>query len=669
MNVSQKLSKRQQYRNLNKIVQNQIDAIYENKANSSNCNSTHTINSNAIGISASNCLINEHKPSVTDNSKLEELLSMSSETDDNDFEESSDSIIDELIRWAIETDIPRTHLNQLLKILGKHSCFAMFPKDSRTLLKTPRETITRSVSPGIYCHFGVKKGLERILTNRATSMPSVLKLLINMDGLPLAKSSGSQLWPILCSISNIDETVVFPAGAFHGMSKPSNSNEYLYDFVEEMKILQQDGIEIDGSHYSVKIEGIICDAPARAFVACIKGFNGYFGCGKCIQEGEWIESRMTFPDLNSAKRTDLSFKNKVQEDHHTGTSILETLDINMVTQMPYEYMHLVCLGTVRKLLSFWASKKSSRKIRIPQTTVNNISTALISLRCAIPKEFARKPRSLKELDRWKATELRQILLYTGPLVLQVLPCDLYNHFMVLHCAISYLCMPDINNCILYRQYAHELLKNFVKNFPLLYGEEHVTYNIHGLLHIVDDVEVFGPLDNYSSFRFENYMRKLKQNIHKSEKPLQQLSLRIAERGLLKKLCQPCTNILSKEHSRGPTLFAFGTQFQNANFPNFILTLESPNNVCSLVDGSIVIVSNFIKVRENEKTEEFLIGKKFLDVSDLYEIPCKSSRLGIYKASSLSPLLIWPLNCIKNKCISFNINNICNIFPLHHSKDK
>lgn len=424
------------------------------------------------------------------------------------------------------------------------------------------------------------------------------------------------------------------------------------------------GVTVSDKKYNIKLKAIICDAPARAFVAYIKGHSGYFGCGKCTQEGEFIKNRICFPNLNSPIRTDTSFRCRLQEDHHTGTSILESIDFGMVSQIPFEYMHLVCLGVVRKIFNLWM--KGDLKYRIPQSSINKLSEAFMGLAPCISIEFARKPRSLKELDKFKATEFRQILLYTGPIALSSLPKHLFDNFMILHCAITILCAPQIRDNSIY-DYANDLLKNFVHNFTVIYGKENVSYNVHGLLHLVNDVKSFGCLDNFSAFAFENFMQKIKKTLRKSEKPLEQFHLRMAEAMLYSCNVFHHQFSLCREHNNGPLLSLCGMQYEKAVFPNFILTIKSPNNVCCLNDGSIVIIFNFLKVQTDHTTDLVIIGKKFLNLSDLYEKPCKSSLLGIVKSSEFSPMSSWPLNNIRKKCISFQMSNSFAIFPILHSK--
>jgi len=50
----------------------------------------------------------------------------------------------------------------------------------------------------------------------------------------------------------------------------------------------------------------------------------------------------------------------------------------------------------------------------------------------------------------------------------------------------------------------------------------IYYNVHNLLHLCSDVRTFGPVDNFSAFRFENFMTSIKKQIRKNEKSLQQL---------------------------------------------------------------------------------------------------------------------------------------------------
>jgi len=80
-------------------------------------------------------------------------------------------------------------------------------------------------------------------------------------------------------------------------------------------------------------------------------------------------------------------------------------------------MHLVCLGVTKRILLMWI--KGSLDISIGPRAVEEISATLKSLKACISCELVRRPRSLAhvEVDSWKATEFRQFLLYTCPVVL------------------------------------------------------------------------------------------------------------------------------------------------------------------------------------------------------------------------------------------------------------
>jgi len=103
------------------------------------------------------------------------------------------------------------------------------------------------------------------------------------------------------------------------------------------------------------------------------------------------------------------------------------------------------------------------------------------------------------------------------------------------------------------EYADKLLHYFVKSFQNIYGDYFVSYNIHGLLHIVNDYKQFGPLDSSRCFPFENHMKILKSALRKHHQPLQQIVRRYNENNcsidtkIFPKTNKPKRNI----HQQGP----------------------------------------------------------------------------------------------------------------------
>lgn len=149
---------------------------------------------------------------------------------------------------------------------------------------------------------------------------------------------------------------VFLIGCYFGKTKPADANKFLQQFVKDINILINNGITYNKRTFSVFIHSIICDAPAKSFITRTKGHTGYFSCTKCTIEGDLIANRICFPGFDYPKRTDANFRNQIQEDYHLGHSILLNIqNFDIVSQIPLDYMHLICIGAVKKLIKLWIS--------------------------------------------------------------------------------------------------------------------------------------------------------------------------------------------------------------------------------------------------------------------------------------------------------------------------
>lgn len=105
-----------------------------------------------------------------------------------------------LVNWAVKHQIKHTATNELLALLREEVPFIDLPNDARTLVKTPRSTkITHlqgdNGKDGQYWHYGLKRVLSEALS-RVDYGLATLHLNINIDGLPMFRSSSNSFWPI-----------------------------------------------------------------------------------------------------------------------------------------------------------------------------------------------------------------------------------------------------------------------------------------------------------------------------------------------------------------------------------------------------------------------------------------------------------------------------------------
>ena len=100
-------------------------------------------------------------------------------------------------------------------------------------------------------------------------------------------------------------------------------------------------------------------------------------------------------------------------------------------------------------------------------------------------EFSRQPRSLTELERWKATELRSFNIYSVPVILlSILSFAMWKHFLSLSITIRMLCQAVRRMTSSNLSSASQLLESFVLNAKEHYSETFWVYDIQGFLQVL-----------------------------------------------------------------------------------------------------------------------------------------------------------------------------------------
>lgn len=618
-------------------------ASADTTSSSSNDNdvSTTTVNTQKV-IESNNFMNSEIEIELNLSETVCNLSQLKGSIVDND---NSSELKQNLARWAIRYNIPHNAMTDLLKTLQEHVA-EKIPLCSKTLLQTPRKLNICCIPGGKYFYFGVKTHLQKLIQYNILDnfkfpkhklIHRHLSLSLSTDGVPICKSTNLSMWPILVMVDQARNLGPFLVALYSGETKPTSISEFLKPLIDELSDLLLTGMECGSVKYTVSISSVIADAPARSFVKCIKGHNAYHACERCEDEGEYFLNRMVYSTKTFQYRTDISFRSKRDPDHHQRTLLSPFLDlkIDMVKDFVLDYMHLVCLGVMKKLLLLWLSGPLT--VRLPSRLVKNISSTLIGYASFFPREFSRKPRSLNDVNRFKATELRQFLLYTGPCSLKgILPDKLFVHFLYLHCAMKIL-LSDKSSDSEFNSLAKLLLEKFVRKGSEHYGNQFVVYNVHNLLHLADDGLAFGNLDYVSAFPFENFMQKLKRYIRGQHLQIEQVVCRVFEENahfdikIVKKQ-------LSVVHKKGYKVI----------HKNFVLTTTLGNNCFIDKLGRILLLESF--------DDEDRLVCRVLKKENVEWYPIPSHLLSVFKVKKCTEKVVVNLNDVYDKCLLLKYND-------------
>ncbi|KAJ8677097.1 hypothetical protein QAD02_012884 [Eretmocerus hayati] len=619
------------------------------------------VEAQTIGYAAQDCEMHDI-PDFPNIRNQDEVTDSQSNMDSNTSERMS--FRDRIAKWADHT-VSEFKVNELLSILKDEGMDV--PLTAKTLRRTRGvKTPIKKCPPGEYFHYGLQKALEEQIQKYDLPKGTKIKFDINIDGLKINDRSQRTLWPILGKITGIGrETKPFVIGIYHGFTKPRSAKTFLKDFIKEYKKLESHGFSFGGSHYTCSLRCAICDAPARSFVKCIAQHNGFYGCEKCCAKGKSVNGRMTYTRLNARKRTNFDFRRTRQKSHHLPLkrSVFEWLRaLNMIKAFVLDPMHMVYLGDVKYLLNLLAEFCNSPDIDV-NVDFDSFNRALEDIEKWIPAEFSKKRvRDLKKLGKWKATHARFFLLYAAvALAHRFLPPKYAEHLYKLTCAIRILSDPD--QYIINNDFANELLRSFVRDFKTLYGEQYLVYNIHNLIHLAQEALRNGPLDDFSAFPFENFMRILKSYLRKPESPLQQIHLCLTQQANFIEKEQ--IKIFPIESGRVMCDLPLGCYdgFTKIKFQGYELSTSPPNNVCVLNNGTVVAIDYFAY----KKDKRVIIGKRFEGQEDIpyYPVP-STSHFSISIVSRLSSVVeFWPMSSIYRKAVTLVHGKTCYVIPFLH----
>lgn len=504
---------------------------------------------------------------------LPSFPSIASDTDSDTEHDSEDgmqhpsrnklTLADELFLFFIVTNLPRRAMQELLSILCRHGVDV---PSSVYKLNKERE-VSRFTEFGNFAYLSIednlgfcfKNSLLRFSELRCNSGQFLINMHVNIDGLPLFKSSQMSLWPILIRFENYFRPL--PVAVFCGYGKPDLTT-FLSKFIEDINIFKNIGIKIFENIIFLDEIVFLCDAPARAYLQSIKGHCAFDGCGYCRQQGVRQNDRVVFSTVSGSDRTDLDYLHFRENNQLQLSPLIKVVPLK--SAFPPEYMHLLCLGVCRKLFHFYfrPTKHLRLTCKLSSKLIFDLSSSIRFVKPFIPSDFQRKPRGLNDLEYFKATEFRMFLLYLGPYMFKkYLPLSYYNHFCLLHFATYVFCSPKMSN--LYH-HAQQCLNLFVHQMPSLFGQQSVSYNVHVLLHLKDFVEKYGSLDSWSTFPFENFLGKLKKRIHPT-------------RGILQQTKNQLINLRTMNNMHPLNDFHFGA--------------HSPNNCFLLPDGQPILFFN------------------------------------------------------------------------------
>ncbi|CAF2631988.1 unnamed protein product [Rotaria sp. Silwood2] len=392
-----------------------------------------------------------------------------------------------------------------------------------------------------------------------------LTLMLSTDGKPIIKSKQTQssVWPVMAFLVEIPPPIreylnnTILLGLWHAPVSPPASL-LLQKIVDNIKLIKATGVNIQiGNrikHFSMDVQLISGDLPARSKCNQLTQHNGYFACSRCLMEGvrcsapcenhtlyRWSDFSRSPPQRRTQKHIDECAKQaKLSKEPCFGVKGISPLFslLSVPKQSTFDYFHLVLEIHLRVWYDIIKYDPNAL------TCINNYLNEI-----EYPHSFNRYPRDLGQYGKWKASQLRTFMVYvTMPVLVRlrlVMPRafpEIYiSHFSLLFIYIRVLRHFDDRDEVLQ---VPVFIDAYLRLFSSLYDKCKEIYSVHALCHLWQQVLDHGGLAYHSLFASESCLQHFAKLAHGSIALGEQISF----------WWSVFSQIQSKQVQYGPTLF-------------------------------------------------------------------------------------------------------------------
>lgn len=346
---------------------------------------------------------------------------------------------------------------------------------------------------------------------------STINASLYTDGVSTFQSSKFSIWPIYLVINNLDFSVrynlknIIVCGIWYGKVKP-DMQKLIKIFLNPLIPFFNNGFAIGSFNFSINIQFLIADKPARSMLLNTQSSNAKFFCPCCTATNitETVGgSRCTHfclnDSLNWEVRTKEWFSACAYSAESTGNpeygikgfSFLQNIvNFNIIDSNIFDYMHSVALGifkSLNNLLFFTARSENSFRDKIKDYDLKSKSIKF-------PSSIVKCPPLLSDHGIWQAKDYRNFYLFSFPILTQQENNRTTKCVMTLRAGlILILHRPSEEDC----SAAKNHFDFFLSEFKELFGEQHLTPNFHDLHHLPDMARKCGSLVEFSGFNFEH----------------------------------------------------------------------------------------------------------------------------------------------------------------------